>query len=449
MLLIGTAGMLAGYLLMWNADFQLAWMAITCHPPFLACCLRHRAHGLTRDPLLRVAAAFLLWNLSVGLLRNHHALAIPYTWDFLAGALMLPVFLGSVWLVCRKEQGPVWITRALMAGGLLAAVVSLIYWRFHQVMEDPGARLRNLLVHGGQHPVSTAMCLAFALVSSAMVYSKTKTRARRAALLGLLAIMMLAVMLTLSRGALLALACVPLGFAAAAGVASLRALARGKPVAPATRPFLNVLRRTWPQITTVLAVAVGFLLYGGHLAPTPAPPENLPPGTVVIHGERLGHSPVIEYLARRSNGRVNFYNYGFAMVNSWDKHLFGAGLWGPEMELQEITARQLGSSGIDHFHSIYIATYIHGGIIGSALFLALLALGVKRAAALVSAGQPQWLALLAFGLGALIMDGQSACSLVTHPRFESFILWFPLVGAAAAWSRIQAGGRQLSSSESK
>ena len=76
-------------------------------------------------------------------------------------------------------------------------------------------------------------------------------------------------------------------------------------------------------------------------------------------------------------------------------------------------------------------------------------MGTRRALLLARAGQPQWLALLAFGTGALIMDGQSLCSLVTHPRFESFILWFPLVGAAACASRLQTGGLQPSSSESR
>ena len=76
-------------------------------------------------------------------------------------------------------------------------------------------------------------------------------------------------------------------------------------------------------------------------------------------------------------------------------------------------------------------------------------MGTRRALLLARAGQPQWLALLAFGTGALIMDGQRLCSLVTHPRFESFILWFPLVGAAACASRLQTGGLQPSSSESR
>ena len=85
------------------------------------------------------------------------------------------------------------------------------------------------------------------------------------------------------------------------------------------------------------------------------------------------------------------------------------------------------------------------------MLLGLIGLGVKKSWGLARAGQPQWLALLAYGLGGLIFDGQSACSLVTHPRFENLILWFPLIAIAALWRNRQDAqtGRQPSSSESR
>ena len=125
-LLIGITGFMAGYLVMLNAEMQLLWLALTCHPAFLAACLRTRGDGLMRDPLVRTAAAFLLWNLTVGVVRNYDAFAVPYTGDFFTGSLLLPVYLGGLWMVCRMKDGPRWIFQALMWGGITAAVTALI-----------------------------------------------------------------------------------------------------------------------------------------------------------------------------------------------------------------------------------------------------------------------------------------------------------------------------------
>ena len=119
--------------------------------------------------------------------------------------------------------------------------------------------------------------------------------------------------------------------------------------------------------------------------------------------QKVGADPLNEYLLRGLNGRQFFYRFGLERMDRWDKHLTGTGLWAPEIELEKVTG------AADHFHSIYVATYIHGG---------------------------------------LIFDGQSACSLVTHPRFENLLFWFPLVAIAASWRNLQ-DGRQPSSSASR
>ncbi len=433
MLFIGTAGFLAGYLVMNSVELQLQWLLATCLPAGIAALVRQRGAGMAHDPVMRLAAAILVWNLGVSLVRNRWAFEDFYTFEFLAGSVLLPVYLGCVWLVCRTGSGERGLRLTLLAAGGVAAVVSFFYWRLVQVAEDPGTRLRNLLVHGGQHPVGTAMCLAFAMLAGATLYGSLRTRSARAGTLALLAVIMLTVMLTLSRGALFALACAPAGFLAAAAAAALTK----RPRAPFTAP----LRQAWPPMLTAAAVAVGFQFFGNLLAPPPPRPAGLPPEVRVVQLEKLNQVPLREMIARRDTGRRTFYLEGLQMVDTWDKHLLGAGMWGPEIRLER-------TLGMDHFHSLFVATYIHGGAVGSLLLLALLYCGIRRALALARAGEPQWLALLAFGLGGLIFDGQSLCSLVTHPRFENLILWFPLVGAAAQWSARQEG-RQPSSSASR
>jgi len=134
-----------------------------------------------------------------------------------------------------------------------------------------------------------------------------------------------------------------------------------------------------------------------------------------------------------------------ACVDSWDKHLTGTGLWAAESVIKNKIAP------MDHIHSLMVATYVHGGIIGFALFLYLTGASLVRGWQLLAAGGSPVFALLVYGLGALLFDGQSACSLVTHPRFENLIYWFPVIAIAAAWrNRTESqAGRHPSSSESR
>lgn len=427
MLLLGMAGFLAGYLVMWNVELQLMWLAAVCLPAGIANCCRTRGAGMTREPLLRLAAVFLVWNLAIGLIRNPEALADYYTIEFIAGAVLLPVFLGGLWLVCRKNSAPRTLTQTLMWCGLLAAVAGIVWWRFVLSPDDPGARLRNPFVHGGLHPVATAITIGFALVCAASAYGTAQTRRTRVICLVIIAVQCLAIMLTLSRGALLALAC---------GLAVLLPAAGW--------------RKAGPPVLTAAAMAVTFQFLAPLLAPAPVT-QQITPGkgpVEVINLATLTNNPAREYFARADSGRSTFYSIGLSCMDSWDKHITGAGLWGPELKLESLTVDR-----IDHLHSLFVATYVHGGVIGLAMLLMMIGPGLVKSWRLARAGEPQWLAFLAYGLGGLIFDGQSACSLVTHPRFENLILWFPLVAVAARWrNRQESGGqtgRQLSSSESR
>jgi len=425
LLLWGVAGFLAGYFVMWNVELQLMWLVAVCLPAGISVCRRTRGAGMAGESMLRLAAAFLTWNLAAGIIRNPEAFADYYTFEFVAGAVLLPVFLGTLWLVCRSGRGARCLLRIVVWSAFGAALAAIGWWYFVLSEDEPGARLRNPLVHGGLHPVATAITLGFGGLSAAAAYGRAATRGCRWILLGVLAVICLAVMLTLSRGALVALAC---GFTALLCACGWR--------------------KAWPPVLTAAAVTVAFQFLAGALTPLnfagePATGGSAPPASPLAV---LTDSPAREYLARGDSGRLNFYRYGMANLDQWDKHLTGAGLWGPEQKLKEVTSGQ-----IDHFHSLFVATYVHGGVIGSAMLLGLIGLGLRRAWTLSRAGEPQWFALLAYGLGGLLFDGQSACSLVTHPRFENLILWFPLVAIAAAWrnGRDRHAGRQPSSSASR
>jgi hypothetical protein len=86
---------------------------------------------------------------------------------------------------------------------------------------------------------------------------------------------------------------------------------------------------------------------------------------------------------------------------------------------------------MSHLHSAFFATFVHGGIIGIGLLLALLGIGVRRACRIARHGDATWIALLAFGCGGLLFDGESLTSLATAPRFEGLLFWLPLTVALA------------------
>ncbi len=448
MLMIGMAGFLAGYLVMWNVELQLIWLIAVCVPAGISRWRRTGGAGMTREPMLRLAAAFLLWNLAVSLIRNPHTLRNFYTLEFLAGAVLLPVFLGGLWLVCRREGGARRLTVALAWAGLAAAVAGIGYWWLVQKVADPGARLRNPLVHGGQHPVGTAITIGFTLVCTAAAFGDAKARRARILCLTAIAVQCLAVMFTLSRGALLALTFAPAALFMGFCTTVPADLVRGRSFRAALQPLVRAWPKLWPPVLTAGAIAIAFQLFAPLLAPPPQTQEPAPGETPVevITLSALSGNPAREYLARSDSGRLVFYRIGLSCLDSWDKQLTGAGLWEPELRIERETWK-----GIDHLHSVFIATYVHSGIAGSAMLLGMIGIGLTKSWRLFRAGQPQWLALLGYGIGGLLFDGQSACSLVTHPRFENLILWFPLIAVAALWRNRQEhqAVRQPSSSESR
>ena len=133
-------------------------------------------------------------------------------------------------------------------------------------------------------------------------------------------------------------------------------------------------------------------------------------------------------VARGDNSRLEIYRAGW---NAMDSRWIGTGQWGVtgiwQCELQSKT----DISMMGHLHSAFLATLVHGGIIGMTLLLVALGCGIKRAWRLAVGGDATWLALLTFGCTGLLFDGESLASLATAPRFEGLLFWLPLTIALA------------------
>ena len=414
-LTIGVAGFLAGYWLMWNAELQFIWMVVTIFPGLWSHWRQALEDRMFQDPVLRIMTALIALTLGVGLIQNFPRADWNYRWEYLIGALAMPPVFAALWIVCRHGRAAT-LMKTCAWSGALAAAVSLVWWHEVQAVESPGARLHNPLVYGGLHPVATGIFGGFALVALALCYIRQRANRsgwKNAATLAALAAATLAVCLTISRGAYIAVL---------AGLAVITIMALLSLIWPSVA---FTLRRTWPVLATITAVALVFFKDPSALLPIQVIPTVID-GKQAVQLETVSSDTLAELLARGDTGRFTFYRSGIAMLDTWPKRLTGVGLWEPDEQLERQT-----SGAANHFHSLPVATLVHSGAAGCLLLLAAIIPGLLRAWHLMQQGQGEWLVLLAFGFGGLIFDGQSACSLVTHPRFEALLLWVPLTAASA------------------
>jgi O-antigen ligase len=143
---------------------------------------------------------------------------------------------------------------------------------------------------------------------------------------------------------------------------------------------------------------------------------------VVIESPALTHH-LQKAVERGDNGRFDIYRAGWnALDNPW----LGTGQWGVR-DVWQCELQPDPCSMMTHLHSAFFATFVHGGIIGAVLLLALLLQALRSARDLAQKGDATWIALLAFGSGGLLFDGESLTSLATAPRFEGLLFWLPVV----------------------
>jgi hypothetical protein len=268
----------------------------------------------------------------------------------------------------------------------LAAAISLV-WHLHRFgtnFED--YRLQNLLVYGGLNPVCTGILFGFCgLWLCAMPLT------RLTALSSL--VLTTAAFCSASRGAMLSL------LAGHLVLLAVRGLKQG------WRPFL------------ILVAAGSLFSLSGTLVKRP---QAMPAGASAIS------QPVARLIARPNEGRLEIYEAGWRSLESPLDHVIGIGQWGSKQRWQQFLPLDPWNL-CGHLHSAFFATYVQGGLIGAALLLMLMTRLAVRAWCRVSAREPEWAALLAYGITALVFDGESLASLLTLPRFETLIFWLPAV----------------------
>jgi hypothetical protein len=395
---IAVTGYLAGFSVLPNEWFHLGWLLLVGVYAFV---WKENAALRLRQPVhlgACIIAAFLLWMTlrscgSEAFLQGH---ASSEVMRGVLGTLLLALFCALTWQTARDRDAlrtTGWIT-GILAG--CAALTSLVLCYFVLPGHVAGERLVNLLVHGGLNPICTGLIFGFSAVwLAALVESQVLPIPRRLAW-ALIALLHLAAFFSGSRGVMLALA---------SGHAAL------------------LLARGWRRGVAALSVFVitGMLYFTS--APLLTKLATWRAGSAVeIEAPTLAHH-LQKAMERGDNGRFDIYRAGWnALDNLW----LGTGQWGVgdvwQCELQPDPC-----SMMTHLHSAFFATFVHGGIIGTALLLALLLQALSSARNLAQQGDATWLALLAFGSGGLLFDGESLTTLATAPRFEGLLFWLPVV----------------------
>ena len=395
---IAVTGYLAGFSVLPNEWFHLGWLLLVGVWAFV---WKENAAQRLRQPVHLGAcliAAFLLWMTlrsccSEAFRQGHTSSEVLRG---MLGSVLLALFCALTWQIARDRDAlrtTGWIT-GILAG--CAALISLVLLYFVLPGHVAGERLVNLLVHGGLNPICTGLIFGFSAVwLAALVEGKVLPIPRRLAW-ALIALLHLAAFFSGSRGVMLALA---------SGHAAL------------------LLARGWRRG----AAALGVFVITGILYFTSAPllakiATWRAESAVVIETPALTHH-LQKAVERGDNGRFDIYRAGWnALDNPW----LGTGQWGVR-DVWQCELQPDPCSMMTHLHSAFFATFVHGGIIGAVLLLALLLQALRCARNLSQKGHATWIALLAFGCGGLLFDGESLTSLATAPRFEGLLFWLPVV----------------------
>lgn len=400
---LALAGYLLGCFLLPSDGLRVLWLAVSM--PLACLCIRWppRWPEVKRDSVRLWALHFLCWMtvrslLGYGMVDGASGMVAA---GWLLGTALLAAFAALVWYAARNPQELESLGRWVGLAAAGAAGVSFVL--FYILLPDHsfGERLMNAFPYGGLNPVSTGLTFGFAALWLACLLERGGTQRDRMLMTCALAVLLVAVCFTRSRGALLA-------------------LLTGNVVFTATRG----LRRTWLQWGLFVGAFALFAASGPLVERVAAwQIQSRTPDSEVMTVQ-----PVTEMVHRGDAGRFELYSRALQALTGPERWLLGIGQWGPE----EACCRSLSRLQY-HLHSSFLATLVHGGLIGCALLLVLLGLGTRRALSLARRGQDLWLVLLSYGCTGLLFDGQTFTSLTSIPQIETLIFAFPLVAAAAVW----------------
>ncbi len=401
-------GFFMGFHMMWNDWFHVGWFVGTAIPALVLTNWSRQWPLIKGNSVMRWSAVFLLWMTGRSLMTAPYLVsATPLeVGNWLFGAVTLA---GFALLIGLAAENPLVLPRAGLYTGFaaaLTAILSVLLFAFILPGHGWGGRLQNWFIYGGLHPVGTGLRYGFAALWLACLHGKLRSRTERLWVLLALTMLLTAVFLTLSRGALLALT---------VGHATL------------------LLAGGWQRTRTVCSLFLGVMLMmqlGAPLFKKAMETSTIfsPANAHVSQGPVLERNPAKEFWQRWDNGRFMLYSAAWQTLDDRSSKLIGIGEWGTDERWRSRVSWEPA-----HLHSAFLATFVHGGAIGLLLLLTLLFKGFRCAGALAQRGDPTWLALLAYGCTGLMFDGQTLSSLTSVPRVEPLLVWLPLIASVAVF----------------
>lgn len=407
-------GLLLGYYAMHNQWIQVGWVGLFTLAMAGLGGVQDLMDGWKSDRWLRFAAVFILILALRSSLIDSPGMTLEAFWRGWLGTFLLLLCHAQLWLVGREPRSPRWLGLAVTLGASLTATGSLLILYMLDNEAVFGARLENWFVYGGWNTVCTGMTFGFAAVWAGWNWSREQSSTRRLTWQLVHVLLIFSTLLTMSRGALLALS-----IAHAAWLLPRGWRAGWRPAAVFLACIL-AFQFSAPLITRLAARQVAAKL---DIAESVVTPEMLSDGVIPAN-------PAARVITRADNGRFAIYKAALESLTTWQDWLIGKGLW---------SANDAWSCSLwwypEHLHSIFVDALVRGGITGLGVLLFTIAWGLRRAWRLAVEGEGLWFLLAVFGLGGLLFDGDSAFSLLSIPRFETLLLWVPLVIASA---RLQA-----------
>jgi hypothetical protein len=414
LLLANMAGFLGGYFVLHNQWLQLGWGMILAALWMAAGGHADLAGALKRDRWMQAVmglGALLLVRSSIV---DSPGADLSGLWQGWGNSFLLMGFMLTLWQVALRPQLIASLGKPLVAMATVAACVSLMV--FYTIHPEGvfGARLRNWFVYGGWNSVNSGLTFGFAACWAAAGWNAAEDKASRRRWAMALLPLYLATLLTLSRGALLALVCGHLTLLLAVG-----------------------WRRSWKPVTLMLGCLVVFQVSApliSHLAAQDAAKRlGIPNASVAV--EKFGDgvvssNPMQTALTRSDNGRFLIYHAALGSMTTWQDWLVGKGMW---------AADDCWSCSLhwnpEHLHGVFWDTFVHGGLLGLLGLVGLVIWGLKRCWTLAQVGEPVWIMLAGFGLAGLLFDGDSVWVLITVARYEPLLFWTPLVIASARFTQ--------------
>ncbi len=407
---LAAIGFLLGYYAMHNQWIQLGWIFAWTGIWLWQGGLQEWTECLRRDRWMRFMSVLLLVLLVRSSVLESPGITMKSLWLGWLGSGFLMASLMTLWAVARQPRSVVWLGVPLVGAACLAALGSMMV--FYVVGEGAvfGRRLQNWFIYGGWNQVCTGLTFGFAAVWASWAWVRQSSQREKWPWFLAALILTLAALLTLSRGAVVALVAGHVAWVAVQG-----------------------WRRTWRPAAlllgcmTLFQCSAPFITDQGiqdvsrHLGVEPSriTSEMLADGIVTA-------DPAARLLERGDNGRIEIYQAALQCMTTPRDWLIGKGLWADN----DAWACSLPWNP-EHLHSIFVTVFVRGGLIGLLGLLLLLGWALLKAFRLARAGEELWFILAMFGLFGVLFDGDDPFTLISVSRYEVLLVWVPLVAASA------------------